>query len=282
MYTIIGGDGKEYGPVPTDQIHAWIAVGRANLDTRAKLLGTDEWKRLGDFPAFTGGAAAEPPLVDSPAAPHGTAEEIAADLIARASPLDIASCYERGWNLLKANFWPLVGVTLLIYAIQVVVAAIPYLGLVGTLLIAGALKGGLFAYFLKKARGQPADISDAFSGFGPLFLPLFLVTLASTVITIAGLILLIIPGIYLAVGYLFIYLLMVDRKLDFWTAMEVSRKVITKQWWRIFGLVLLGILFAILGLACLVVGIFVALPFVLGAITYAYEDLCNPKKPDHP
>jgi uncharacterized RDD family membrane protein YckC len=64
MYTIIGGDGKEYGPVTAAQIRAWMASGRASLDTQAKFLGTDEWKRLGDFPEFTGGVA--PPLLDSP------------------------------------------------------------------------------------------------------------------------------------------------------------------------------------------------------------------------
>ena len=33
MYTIIGGDGKEYGPVTAEQIRSWIAAGRANLET---------------------------------------------------------------------------------------------------------------------------------------------------------------------------------------------------------------------------------------------------------
>lgn len=64
MYTLIGGDGKEYGPVAAAQIRAWIAAGRASLDTQARFLGTEEWKRLGDFPEFTGGVA--PPLLDSP------------------------------------------------------------------------------------------------------------------------------------------------------------------------------------------------------------------------
>jgi uncharacterized RDD family membrane protein YckC len=72
MYTIIGGDGREYGPVTADQVRAWIAAGRANLDTQAKELGTTEWKRLGELPAFNG--TAEPPLVDgAPAAVHDLA-----------------------------------------------------------------------------------------------------------------------------------------------------------------------------------------------------------------
>jgi hypothetical protein len=59
--------------------------------------------------------------------------------------------------------------------------------------------------------------------------------------------------------------------------METIRRVITPQWWRIFGLILLGIPFFILGLAALGVGIFVAVPLMIGALAYAYEDLCNPK-----
>jgi uncharacterized RDD family membrane protein YckC len=52
MFIIIGGDGKEYGPVNADQVRAWITGGRANLETRAKALGSDEWRRVGDFAEF--------------------------------------------------------------------------------------------------------------------------------------------------------------------------------------------------------------------------------------
>jgi uncharacterized RDD family membrane protein YckC len=64
MFTIIGGDGKEYGPVNTDQVHNWIKTGRANLDTKAKAAGSDEWRRIGDFAEF-GGLSGVPPLVPS-------------------------------------------------------------------------------------------------------------------------------------------------------------------------------------------------------------------------
>jgi uncharacterized RDD family membrane protein YckC len=52
MFIIIGGDGKEYGPATAEQIRTWIAAGRANLDTRAKALGSEEWRRLGDYAEF--------------------------------------------------------------------------------------------------------------------------------------------------------------------------------------------------------------------------------------
>lgn len=52
MFTILGADGKEYGPVTVGQIAEWIAGGRANLQTKARLNGETEWKTLGDFPEF--------------------------------------------------------------------------------------------------------------------------------------------------------------------------------------------------------------------------------------
>ena len=62
MFTIIGGDGKEYGPATAEQLRSWINAGRANLETKAKLAGEAEFRRLGDFPEFGGPATpAEPP-----------------------------------------------------------------------------------------------------------------------------------------------------------------------------------------------------------------------------
>lgn len=68
MFTIIGGDGKEYGPVTVDQIRSWIAQGRANVDTRARAVGSDEFRRLGDFPEFGGPGGAPPVIVAGGAA----------------------------------------------------------------------------------------------------------------------------------------------------------------------------------------------------------------------
>ncbi|HVS51593.1 MAG TPA: RDD family protein [Opitutaceae bacterium] len=85
MFTIIGGDGKEYGPATAEQLRAWIAAGRANLDTKAKALGTEEWRRLGDFAEFSSPTGAPPVMGASygaapqPAAPAMTAPADAPD-----------------------------------------------------------------------------------------------------------------------------------------------------------------------------------------------------------
>jgi len=50
MYKIVGADGKEYGPVPLEQIQKWIREGRVNAQTSVQVVGAAEWKALGDFP----------------------------------------------------------------------------------------------------------------------------------------------------------------------------------------------------------------------------------------
>jgi hypothetical protein len=52
-YIIIGNDGKEYGPIPADDVRQWIADGRINAQTKAQVAGTGEWKRLAEFPEFS-------------------------------------------------------------------------------------------------------------------------------------------------------------------------------------------------------------------------------------
>jgi len=277
MFTIIGADGKEYGPVSADQVKGWIEAGRANGQTRVKREGTTEWKSLAEFPELAVFLGATPP----PAAPAAPAAPVdpkvyAADLIARAPQLPIGEMIGRGWELLKANFWPLVGVTALVMIVQGVCNVIPLLGYVCGLLLTAVFYGGLYYYYLKRLRGQPAELGDAFSGFTLAFVPLMLGGLVSSLLTGLGFICLLIPGIYLAVAWSFTVPLIIDQKLEFWTAMEVSRRVVTAQWWRMFGLLILAFLVGIAGVLGCGIGVFVTLPISFGAITAAYLTLCCP------
>lgn len=276
MYTIIGGDGREYGPVTAEQVRAWIAGGRANQDTKVKLVGGDAWKRVADFPEFSadGSPGAFAPADAVPPASFATPEA----LVAGSGKTSVTSCYERSWTLLKANFLPMIGTTVLVYICSMVMGFIPILGIFLSVALNGVFAAGLFSYYLKRIRGQPATVGDAFAGFGPSFAALMIASILVTVLEAIGFVLLILPGIYLAVAYAFTFALAIDKNIGFWEAMETSRKVITKQWWTMLGLILLGALFALVGIAALLVGIFVAAPLVVGAMAYAYEDTINPKR----
>jgi hypothetical protein len=45
-YRIIGGDGKQYGPVPATVLLRWINDGRVDADTSVKVDGTNAWVKL--------------------------------------------------------------------------------------------------------------------------------------------------------------------------------------------------------------------------------------------
>ena len=50
MFKIIGGDGKEYGPVTLDQLRDWSAQGRIDGQTRIKAENAAEWQPAAKVP----------------------------------------------------------------------------------------------------------------------------------------------------------------------------------------------------------------------------------------
>jgi tRNA A-37 threonylcarbamoyl transferase component Bud32 len=201
-------------------------------------------------------------------APTANAEMFAREILAGDYTLDIGSCLHRGWALVRSNFWPVVGITVLLLFLRYAAFA----ALVGVV-ISGPLMGGLCLYFLKKIRGEQAGVGTAFSGFSSAFLPLFLASLVTTLFTTAGFFCLLLPGIYLAVAWTFTLALVIDKRLGFWPAMRLSRKMISKHWWKFFGFIIVLSLIKMAGMLVFVVGSLVTAPVALAALMYAYEDI---------
>ena len=61
MYTIIGGDQKEYGMLSAEDMRRWIAEGRLNALSMTKADGDEEFRPLGGFPEFVAALAAAAP-----------------------------------------------------------------------------------------------------------------------------------------------------------------------------------------------------------------------------
>ena len=83
----------------------------------------------------------------------------------------------------------------------------------------------------------------------------------------------ILPGIYLAVGYTFALPLVIDKKMEFWPAMEVSRRVVHEHWWSVFALLIVLAIVGFLGCLMCFVGVVITVPLATGAFMYVYEDL---------
>lgn len=65
MFKILGGDGKEYGPVTTDTVREWILQGRASAVTLVRREDSPDWKPLSAHPEL----AAMLPAVAAPLNP---------------------------------------------------------------------------------------------------------------------------------------------------------------------------------------------------------------------
>jgi len=267
MYKIIGGDKQVYGPVSADELRRWIAEGRVNAQTQVQAEGSSEWKPISAFAEFADALAphypvATQPLI-SPAAPVAplNAEFFTAEILDRPAELRIGSCCARSWNLFMANVGLFLGACAIIFAIKALTIFVPMAGLAFTVLH-GVIFGGLYLIFLKRMRGQPAAVGDVFSGFSSAFVKLLLVGLVSFILSYIGFACcLILPGLYLMVAWIFSVPLVADKRLEFWSAMELSRKVVNRVWFQTFGLLIVTYLPFLV--ACVLMGLklaFTAIP----------------------
>jgi len=318
MYIIKGIDNKEYGPASFDDVCQWIKENRANARTLARTENMTEFKPLSEFPEFsvvlnTGSQSYQS---SSPWAPETASTEkyqtksndfdqLVNSIKTTGYDLDIANIIKKAFDLVISDFLVILGVTLLINLLLLVTAYIP-LGF----LLNGPLLGGLYYYFLKRIRGQTTELSDVFAGFNRNFLHLVLSTIVMSILIFLGFLFCILPGIYLAVAWAFTVPLIVDKQIDFWSAMEASRKIVTLRWFKvfIFSCILLVPILVIIFAELLVLGTFIkgflinpflgitispvllglviicailslcVLPFVNAAFVLAYEEIFNKQK----
>jgi len=311
-YLIIGGDGKEYGPVTDTDVHQWIAEGRLNAQSLAKGESDAELRPLSAFPEFAAALDSGPPPTITPLKLAG-----ASTFTERDYELDMGGCLSRGYNLFKENFSTLFLAALAFMAIEgfiVLLGMIPVIGpifSIGNMVIEGPLLGGLMWVSLSVLRGQPVEVGDVFTGFRRCFGQLFLGKLVPGLLAglcliplIIAVVLLVLPAatnhqqippekllilipiglvclipmIYLQTCWTFTLALIIDKGMDFGSAMKASWKMVNKHWWQVFGLTLLIGLVNIAGALACFVGLLFTVPIGIAALMYAYETIFGDEK----
>ena len=245
MYKIIGGDKKEYGPITADDLRRWIAEGRLSGQSLVQAEGSGEWRTLSAFPKFADALLAQSGQAPSAGAIPPPVSTVAwtAEALGRRPELQIGRCLGQSWSLLAANFGLFFGATFLVWLITLGCQFIPIIGGVVNWLIYGVLYGGLYLIFLNRIRGRPASIGDVFAGFSFGFAQLMLAGFVCKLLATIGLwCCLVLPGLYLAVAWIFSVPLVADKRLEFWSAMELSRKMVTRVWFQTLGLLLVAFL----------------------------------------
>lgn len=136
------------------------------------------------------------------------------------------------------------------------------------------LTAGILIYGVRRAASDPeAGFGDLLSCL-PLALPLVGLYLLQGLLTVVGLLLLVLPGIYLAIAYSYGVLLLAERRLGVWQALETSRKALTHCWFQYFAFLLaLGGVNVVVGVLTLGIGLVWSVPWALLAYAIGYRNL---------
>ena len=197
-YFIIGGDGKEYGPITEVDVRQWVAEGRLAALSLAKAESDAEFRPLEKFPEFAtlfvpavlGMAATPPPIAPPKPPPSFTPGGASENVLPDDYELDIMGCLTRGYELVKENFGTLFVGSLIYWGIQFGVgmfSSIPLVGILFTVanfVCTGPLMAGLFYLFIRVNRGERAEVGEVFSGFRRGFTQFFLATLVQALFMI--------------------------------------------------------------------------------------------------
>lgn len=218
-------------------------------------------------------------------------------VLARTSEINIHDCFDRSWQAVRSRLGLLMLATMALVVLSGAVTSIPVGGPVIALGLLGPVKGGYSWLVLKAVRGRPCGLRDLLFGFGPMLTHVVLVSLladfplelglwlARNVATLSSggdrekltlLVLLFvawIPSLYLYAAWFFARLLVMDKGLAFWPALDLSRRVVSQRWPTMVALLVLSHGVALLGLLILGIGFLLTVPIGVGATVSAYEEL---------
>lgn len=197
------------------------------------------------------------------------------------SEITFGNLIKRGWTLLKENFVFLAGSFLAVIIIQMLFSA-----LIGE---GGQSSEGAASIFyllmqivmqfvaigwlnvaIRASRNEPLEVSNFIDKAG-LFFKFILTNLLVSVLIFFGLILLIVPGIYLALKYMFVTYAVVDKGVGPFEALTISSTLTKgiKLKLVLYGLGFVGL--NILGMLALGIGLAITMPIT----TLAYAVLYN-------
>jgi uncharacterized membrane protein len=299
MYSIIGGDSKTYGPVTADEVHRWIREGRADERTKVKEEGSTEWRELGTISAFFPALANVPPKISGRSGSNTVATE---------GSVHIGDCLRQGWQVYRQDPWRITGIIVIVFVAQFLLNSIPLAGALFAFLLNGPILGGVYFFCMQAIHGQTHGLQDVTSTIKERFLPCFLATTVSSLLAFAPLLVALIPaaglfaasgvvmeelvkhpnlilgiGLPLLAGALAMFYLLICwsfavpiaacTNTDFWEALKLSWRGVRKNFWAYFGLLLALGLVNLIGILCLVVGLFVTIPFTFLATMVAYEQI---------
>jgi len=188
--------------------------------------------------------------------------------------VEVGKAIGYGWDSVKKDFWFWVGIALVVSVIGGIGSRgkeNETLGLLGFFLSAW-MTCGYTKIALEYFDGKKLDFVELFTQL-KYFWRILGATLLIGLIVIGGLILLIVPGIYWGIKYMFVPMLIIDKDLGIGEAMGESAKMTEGKKLALFGFGFAALGVMLLGAIALGVGVLVAMPVVWLATVYLYKKL---------
>ena len=189
-----------------------------------------------------------------------------------------------GWETFKKRPWFLVGATLLVFVLSWIISAIQNaqsgvvaLGFViflAALAVSTLIDMGFTALYLH-AHDDVSKTSLNDLWHPKPFWQYLIATILVGFLVIAGLILLIVPGLILVTLFAFVKFLIIDRNLGPIEAMKESVRITRGHRLDLFLLILSLVAINILGAIALLVGLLLTVPVSVLALVHAYRTLAR-------
>lgn len=186
--------------------------------------------------------------------------------------IEIVPLIKRGWELFIPDIRIHIGFVLVISLLPTLFIP-PHIWAIVTVVL--PILEGSFLYALMRAFQKTPRFTHAFLIFNRA-LPLLLVrwaTLIFVLLVSRGYILFVIPGLYLSVAYLLATPLVLDRNMRVWDTLELSRRVLTRQWFRAFLLMMAVALINVVGMIPAGLGLLITGPLTTCIVVALYESL---------
>jgi uncharacterized membrane protein len=168
----------------------------------------------------------------------------------------------QGWEMVKADMGNFILMALVLSALSSMVPII----------IQGPLMVGFHIVCIKKILGRQTEFGDLFKGFN-FFVPALVASLLIGLFSAIGMLACIIGSLVVGAMYKFTYLFILDKRMDFWPAMQASHAVVKNDYFGFTMFLVLIVLVNLLGVLCCIVGVLVAMPVGIAAITVAYKEI---------
>lgn len=178
----------------------------------------------------------------------------------------------QGWDLFRKAPMQLILYTLIVLGISIVIGLIPIVGTIAGVIVGPVLMAGYYIGIKKLDETNAVEIGDFFKSFD-YWVQLFLYGLVSGLLVSLAFLLIILPGIWLAVALSFGSILIVFAKFEFWDAIKTSVKIVNKKWFSFFGLIIVLGFINLVGALFLGLGLFITIPFTYGVIYSCYKDI---------